>query len=114
MDNGVVVQVYLTDSGAFKANLCITDINETRQKLWFCGTNTHHQNGVAERSIQTISNMACDIILHASIHWKDGCESSLWHQAVEYAANVYSNTQHNGFFFSWHLHGSNSAASFPF
>jgi hypothetical protein len=48
MDNGVVVQDYLTDSGAFKANTSVAHINETHQKLRFCGTNAHHQNGVAE------------------------------------------------------------------
>jgi hypothetical protein len=95
MDNGVVVQDNLTDSGAFKAN-SFAHINENHQKLSFCGTNAHHQNGVAERSIQTISNMARAMILHASIHWKDGCDSSLWPMAVEYAAHIYNNTPHNG------------------
>jgi hypothetical protein len=74
MDNGVVVQAYLTDSGAFKAKSFFAHINETHQKLLFCGTNDHHQNGVAERSIPTISNIARAIILHASIHWKNGCD----------------------------------------
>jgi hypothetical protein len=95
MDNGVVVQDYLTDSGAFKANSFVAHTNETHQKLSFCGTNAHHQNGVAERSIQTISNMARAMILHSSIHWKDGCDSSLWPMAVEYAAHIYNNTPHN-------------------
>jgi hypothetical protein len=68
MDNGFVVQYYLIDSGAFKATSFVAHINETHQKLSFCGTNAHHQNGVAERSIQTISNMAQAMILHSSIH----------------------------------------------
>jgi hypothetical protein len=96
MDNGVVVQDYLTDSAAFKANSFVAHINETYQKLRFCGTNAHHQNGLAERSIQTISNMARAMILHASIHWKNGCDSSLWPQAVNYAAHIYNNTPKNG------------------
>jgi hypothetical protein len=96
MDNGFVVQDYLTGSGAFKANSFVAHINETRQKLRFCGTNAHHQNGVAERSIQTISNFARAMILHASIHWKNGCDSSIWPQAVDYASHIYNNTPHNG------------------
>jgi hypothetical protein len=75
MDNGVVVQDYLTDSGAFKANSFVAHFNETHQKLSFCVMNDHHQNGVAARLIQTISNMARAMILHSSIHWKDGCDS---------------------------------------
>jgi hypothetical protein len=35
-------------------------------------------------------------ILHASIHLKNGCDSSLWPQAVEYAAHIYNNTPNNG------------------
>jgi hypothetical protein len=44
-----------------------------------CGTNAHHQNGVSERDIQSISNMARSMILHAIIHWKDGIDASLMH-----------------------------------
>jgi hypothetical protein len=60
MDNGIFVQDYLTDSGTFKANSFVKHIHETHQLLKFCETNTHHQNGVAERAIQIISNMAYD------------------------------------------------------
>jgi hypothetical protein len=35
MDNVVVVQDYLTDNEAFKANSCVAHINETHQKLQF-------------------------------------------------------------------------------
>jgi hypothetical protein len=41
--HGVIVQNYLTDSGAFKANKFVKIINETQQRLRFCGTNSHHQ-----------------------------------------------------------------------
>jgi hypothetical protein len=52
----------------------------------------HHQNGFAERAIQTTSNMARSIILHASMHWKDGIDATLWPQAVTYVAYFYNNT----------------------
>jgi hypothetical protein len=68
MDNGVVVKEYLTDSGTFNANKFVAHINETQQMMHFCGTNAHHQNGVAERVTQTISNMARAMILHISMH----------------------------------------------
>jgi hypothetical protein len=96
MENGIFVQDYLTDSGAFKANAFVKHINDTHQLIRFCGTNAHHQNGVAERAIQSISNMARFMILHASIHWKDGSDASLWPQAVTYAAHIYNNTPKDG------------------
>jgi len=68
MDNGVVVQSYLTDSGAFKAtNQFVSHIRNHQQRIQYCGTNAHHQNGVAERSIQTISNMARALLQTGSI-----------------------------------------------
>jgi hypothetical protein len=77
MDNGVVVQDYLDDSGAFKANTFVVHINETHQKLWLCGTNANYQNGIAEQAIKMISNMDRVMILHSNIYWKNGCDSSL-------------------------------------
>jgi hypothetical protein len=74
LDHGVLIQDYLTDSGAFKANKFVQHIRESHQLLRFCGTNAHHQNGVAERAIQTISNMARAMILHACLHWKNGID----------------------------------------
>jgi hypothetical protein len=67
MENGVVVQEYPTDRGAFKANKFVSYIHETQKLLRYCGTNAHHQNGAAERAIQSISNMARAMILHSSI-----------------------------------------------
>jgi hypothetical protein len=32
------------------------------------------------------------MILHASIHWKDGVDASLWPMEVQYAVHVYNNT----------------------
>jgi hypothetical protein len=64
--------------------------------LRLCGTNAHNQNGVAERSIQTISNMVRSMMLYAIMHWKDGIDATLWPQAVAHADHVYNNTPKNG------------------
>jgi hypothetical protein len=58
MDGGVAVQDYLTDNGAFKANTLVSRIHETHQLLILFGTNAHHQNGIVERDIKSIFNMA--------------------------------------------------------
>ncbi|KAI2509164.1 hypothetical protein MHU86_5283 [Fragilaria crotonensis] len=87
---GVVVESYLTDSGAFKANAFVQHIREHEQRIRYCGANAHHKNGVAERAVQSVSNMARALILHASAHWKDGIDSSLWPMAVTYATYLYN------------------------
>jgi hypothetical protein len=96
MDNGVVVQDYLTYSGTFNAHKFVAHIHETQQMMIFCRTSAHHQNGVAERAIQTISNMARAMILHASMHWKDGIDASRWPMAVNHSIHIYNNTPDKG------------------
>ena len=92
IDHGVIIQSYLTDSGAFKANAFVDHIRNNSQRIHYCGTNAHHQNGVAERSIRTISNMARAHILHAAAHWPNGIDSSLWPMAVSHATHIYNHT----------------------
>jgi hypothetical protein len=68
LEEGVMVQYYLTDSEDFKANNFVSHIHDMHQLVRFCGTNSHHQNGIVERAIQSIFNMARVMILHASIN----------------------------------------------
>ena len=90
-DNGVIPLTYLTDSGAFKANKFVQHIRDNNQRIQYCGTDAHHQNGVAERAIRTISNMSRATILHAASRWKHGIDSSMWPMAVHYAIYVCNN-----------------------
>jgi hypothetical protein len=75
LDNIIVVQDYLTESVAFKATKFVKHIHEAHQLVTFCEKNSRHQNGVAERYIQTISNMARSMILHANMHLKYGIDA---------------------------------------
>ena len=90
LDHGVVVESYLTDSGAFKANAFVHHIRNHEQRIRYCGANAHHKNGIAERSIQSVSNMVRALILHASAHWTNGIDASLWPMAVTYATHLYN------------------------
>jgi len=91
LDHGVIVSEYLADNGVFKANKFVKHIHERNQKIRYCGVNAHHQNGIAERSIRTVSEMSRALLLHASTKWKDGIDSSLWPMAVDYATFIYNN-----------------------
>ena len=91
LDNGVVVDSYLADNGIFKSHKFVQHIHEHNQRLKFCGVNAHHKNGVAERSIRTVSEMARAMLLHATLHWKgNAIKSDLWPLAVAYATHMYN------------------------
>jgi hypothetical protein len=92
LGNGVIITDYLADNGIFKANAFVQHLREHNQRVQYCGVNAHHQNGIAERSILSISNMARAMLLHASLRWKTGIDSSLWPMAVNYATYVYNHT----------------------
>ena len=68
LDHGIIVDTYLSDNGLFKANTFIQHSLEHSQRLRFCGVNAHHQDGIAERSIHTVSDMARAMMLHACVH----------------------------------------------
>jgi Reverse transcriptase (RNA-dependent DNA polymerase) len=88
---GVHIESYLTDSGAFKAHAFVRHIQNHNQQIHYCGANAHHKNGVAERAVKSISNMARAMLLHASSHWKDNVDASLWPMAVKYAVHLFNN-----------------------
>ena len=90
MHHRVVIESYLTDNGAFKAKMLVNHIRSHEQRLRFCGANTRHKNGIDERAVQSVSNMARALILHASAHWKDGIDASLWPMTVTFATHRYN------------------------
>jgi len=53
------------------------------------------RRGIAERAIQTVSNIARALLLHAPMHWKNNVESDLWPMAILYAAYIYNHSPKN-------------------
>lgn len=84
-----MIYTYLADNGIFKANIFINRIRVHAQRLQFCGVNAHHQNGVAELAIITTFDMSRTMILHASVHWKDGIVSSISIRCMSTTYDVY-------------------------
>jgi hypothetical protein len=62
----VTVKNYLADNGICKANLWVNDCKMKGQGLTFAGVNAHHQNGVAERRIREVQEMARTMLIHAN------------------------------------------------
>ena len=85
----VKVKQYLTDNTSFSSELFLKDIKVQNQNMKFSGVGAHHQNAIAERSIQTVTQLARAMMCHATIMWPDQVNLELWPFIMDHA--VYNN-----------------------
>ena len=89
---GVKIESYLTDHIPFNSEEFVENIELNRQQLRFSGVGAHHQNGVAERSIRTIVQLARSMLLHSISMWPNQANLELWPYAMNQAVYIYNNT----------------------
>ena len=88
---GVAIQQYHTDNGIFSTKTLLDELSQRQQRVRFAGTGTGHQNGVAERGIKTIVQMARTMLLHAAMRSPDGfVRTDLWPMAMDHATWIYN------------------------
>ena len=56
--HGVRIQHYHADNGIFKANAWVEACRKDGQGMTYAGVNAHHQNGIAERRIRELQELA--------------------------------------------------------
>ena len=88
---GITVKKYRCDNGIFAKNEWVHDCENQDQKNEYSGVGAHQQNGVAERSIQTIAHWARSMMLHSALHWPDQADIKLWPFAMQHAAFIWNN-----------------------
>jgi hypothetical protein len=91
MEAGVKIKRYRADNVPFGAREFTDDLDLQGQTISYSGSGAHHQNGVAERAIQTVTQFARAMLLHACIHWPDNTNLELWPFALEYAIWIWNN-----------------------
>ena len=79
----VVVKHYHCDNGLFDTKVFKASIQQAHQSITFCGVNTHHQNGKAERRIKDVTTGARKALLHAAHRWPKAIHPSLWPMALK-------------------------------
>ena len=88
--HGVIIRGYRADNGTYRSKEFREDIAKFGQTLQFCGVGAHHQNGIAERGIRTVSTAARAMLLHSMIHWPEHVSLDLWPFAIKYAVYLYN------------------------
>ena len=77
-NHNVSVKHYWADNGRFAEKLFRDEVANCNQKITNCGVNAHHQNGVIERNIQTLTQGARTSLLHAKRYWPEMIGTLLW------------------------------------
>ena len=85
-DNGILT------STAFEKSLRADRVQTPPPLHTVSGVGAHHQNGGAERAIQTVTSMARTMMIHCHLHWPDGFSPTLWPMALDYATWIYNHT----------------------
>eukprot|EP00957_Ditylum_brightwellii_P044128 3348432-Ditylum_brightwellii.AAC.1 len=80
------------DNGVFKSAKLQEHINSLEQQLTFCRVSAHHQNGVAERYIQTLVNTTRTSLLDVHGRWPEAINMELWTFAFQHVVDQWNNT----------------------
>jgi hypothetical protein len=86
-ERGVSIRHYHCDNGVFASRAFRAEIERCGQSITFCGVGAHHQNGVAERRIQDLSDSARAMLAHAA-HRNPAITAHLWPFALRHASYV--------------------------
>jgi hypothetical protein len=86
------IKKYHADNGIFATKLFRDSCTRNLQQLSFCGVDAHHQNGIAERYIRTITEQARTMLIHAMINWPEIIQESFWPYAIQLAVDIHNST----------------------
>ena len=64
---GICIQVYHTDNGVFTLKDFMDALIEKYQHICFSRAGAAYQNGVSEREIQTVVQMACTMLIQSTM-----------------------------------------------
>ena len=79
---------YHVDNGRYSNNGFMARLNANNQTINFRGIGAHHQNGIVERRIRTVTKIARTIILHNQRYWPERVDTMVWPFAVKAAIEM--------------------------
>ncbi len=84
-EHRITVQHYHADNRIFTSNTWRQSCLQQGQGLTFARVAVHHQNGVAERQIWELQEMAHTMLIHAHHRWPSAITPNLWPYALRMA-----------------------------
>ena len=95
-DHRVKILHYHADNSRFADNGFIQACKDNNQGLTYCGVNTHFQNGMAEKWIRDLQDLARTMLLFAVHKWPQLLSMALWPYALRTANEVCNATPFEG------------------
>jgi calcineurin-like phosphoesterase family protein len=92
LEHNVEIVKYHSDNGVFTSSQFTSILQQQHQHIRLSGVGAHHQNGIAERFIQTVVWYARSMLVHCHLHWHSSFEANLWPFAMDYATWIYNHT----------------------
>jgi hypothetical protein len=89
---GTRVKHYHADNAIFAAKQWMANCRDQHQGMSFAGVDSHHQNGRAERKIQSLQELARCQLIHAAHRLGAAITAHLWPYAVRHAAMIMNET----------------------
>jgi hypothetical protein len=86
------IKCYHTDNGVFASKEFRASCTQQKQRIKFFGVNAHHQNGIVECHIRSVTEYACTMLIHAMISWPEIITKQLWPCALQLAVDFHNNT----------------------
>ena len=83
----VKIKHYHCDNGIFAGTKFRASVLRANQTISFCGVNAHHQNGIAERRIQDLTDRARSMLVNAH-HHNPFATDNLWPFALRHASAI--------------------------
>ena len=87
---GIKLKSFYADDNPFASKEILDDLELQNQTITFSGVGAHHQNGVSERSIKTVTSWALSYMMHQLLHWPAGFEDDLWPFALGHAITMWN------------------------
>lgn len=92
--NGVAVKHYHCDNGRFADNAWKESCELKGQTISYCGVDAHFANGIAERRIGQLTELARTQLIHAQRKWSEAINAHLWPYALRIANDVHNHSPH--------------------
>jgi Integrase core domain. len=93
LSRGVTIHAYHADKcGIFRANKWMQDCETNKQRITFTSVHAHHTNGMAEKRIRDLQDLAQGMLLHASTKWNSHISANLWPYAIRMANEMLNST----------------------